>query len=75
MASHARAQLVHGINPADERLARKRVSKEDDRMFGVVALTWWEQQESSWSGDHAKKINRWICVEMKPLCKLPLRCH
>jgi integrase len=72
MAAQARGLLVQGINPTDERRDRKRVSKEDDRLFGVVALTWWEQQESSWSVDHAKKIKRWISVEMKPLCKLPV---
>jgi integrase len=72
MTAHARAQLVQGINPADERRAKKRASKEDERIFSVVALAWWEQQKTSWSDDHAKKIRRWITVEMKPICKLPV---
>lgn len=70
MADQARAQLVQGINPAEERRAKKRISKEGDRIFEVVALNWWEQQESSWSEDHAKKVKRWITVEMKSLSKL-----
>lgn len=70
MAVKARSLLVQGINPADERRARKRVSKQDERIFGVVALAWWEQQTSSWSEDHAKKVKRWIDVEMKPIEKL-----
>jgi Arm domain-containing DNA-binding protein/integrase-like protein len=70
MAVKARSLLVQGINPADERRARKRVSKDDERIFGVVALTWWEQQELSWSEEHAKKVKRWIEVEMKPIGKL-----
>lgn len=72
MAAHARAQLVQGINPADERRAKKRESKQDERIFNAVAIAWWGQQESSWSDDHAKKVRRWIAVEMKPLGKLPV---
>lgn len=72
MAAHARAKLVQGINPTDERRANKRISREDERIFGVVALTWWDQQESSWSSDHAKKVKRWIAVDMKSLGKLPV---
>ena len=72
MADQARAQLVQGINPAEKRRAKKRVSKEGDRIFGVVALAWWELHESSWSNDHAKKIKRWITVDMKSLGKLPV---
>lgn len=70
MAVEARTQLVQGINPAEERRTRKQVSKEGDRVFGVVSLAWWEQQESSWSDDHAKKVKRWITVEMKSISKL-----
>ena len=72
MAAHARAQLVQGINPADERRAKKRESKQDDRVFSAVATAWWERQASSWSDDHAKKVKRWITVEMDPLGRLPV---
>ncbi|WP_027874492.1 tyrosine-type recombinase/integrase [Spongiibacter marinus] len=72
MAARARAQLVQGINPAEERRARKRVSTTGERVFGAVALVWWGRQKSSWSADHARKINRWITVDMKPLAKLPV---
>lgn len=70
MADQARALLVQGINPTEERRAKKRVTKEGDRIFDVVAISWWEQQESSWSVDHAKKVKRWIAVEMRPISKL-----
>lgn len=70
MAAKARAQIVQGINPADERRALKRAPKRDDRQFGAIALAWWEKQQPSWSADHAKKVHRWVTVEMKPLAKL-----
>ena len=72
MAAHARAQLVQGINPADERRAKKRASQEGERIFSVVGLSWWEQQAPSWSDEHAKKVKRWIAIEMKPIAKLSL---
>lgn len=72
LAAQARVLLVQGVNPAAERRARKRASTEEVNNFGVVALTWWEQQQSSWSEDHAKKVKRWIEVEMKQLGKLPV---
>jgi len=70
LAVQARSLLVQGINPADERRARKRASTADERIFSIVALAWWKQQESSWSDDHAMKVRRWIEVEMKPIGKL-----
>lgn len=70
LATQARLLLVQGINPAEQRRVRKRVSTEDERTFRVVALAWWHQQESSWSNDHAKKVKRWIEVEMLPIGKL-----
>lgn len=69
-AAQARALLVQGINPAAERRARKQAVDIPDRAFGVVALAWWQQQESSWSSDHAKKVKRWIELELKPISKL-----
>ena len=72
LAAQARSLLVRGINPAAERRDRKRASKESERFFGVVASSWWGQQESSWTVDHAKKVKRWIEIEMKPIAKLPV---
>lgn len=70
LAAQARSLLVQGINPADERRTRKRASTADERIFSLVASAWWEQQESSWSEEHAKKVKRWIEVEMKSIGKL-----
>ena len=42
-------------------------------MFSEVALAWWEQQESSWTSDHARKVKRWIEFDMNPLGKLPVK--
>ncbi len=72
LADQARALLVQGINPAAERRTRKKVTNASDRAFSVIALLWWEQQKSSWSSDHAKKVKRWIEVELTPLSKLPV---
>ena len=72
MTVQARSLLVQGINPADERRAKKRASASNERAFGVVALAWWQLQESSWSDEHAKKVKRWIEVELKPIGKLPV---
>ena len=38
MAAKARAQLAHGVNPADQRRVSKSVAKEDERIFAAVAL-------------------------------------
>jgi integrase len=72
MTNQARSLLVQGINPADERRARKRVSASSERAFAAVAMAWWQLQESSWSDDHAKRVKRWIEIEMKPIAKLPM---
>lgn len=70
LAVQARSLLVQGINPAAERRARKHESKDNERSFNAVALAWWEQQEHSWSEEHAKKTKRWIQNELKPISKL-----
>jgi integrase len=71
-ATEARSLLVQGINPADERRARKRANTSSERLFHDVALTWWKQQKPSWTEDHAKKVKRWIEVDLKALGKLPV---
>lgn len=70
MASEARAKLVQGINPAVERRERKQQEVTPARKFGVIALAWWDQQSPSWTNDHAKKVKRWIEVDMKSISKL-----
>lgn len=72
LATEARTLLVQGINPADERKARKRVSADSDRLFSSVALAWWEKQKTSWTEDHVKKVKSWIEVDCKSLGKLPV---
>jgi hypothetical protein len=72
LASNARLLLVQGINPADERKARKRVGTDTERLFSSVALAWWKKQKTSWTEDHAKKVKRWIEVDCKSLDKLPV---
>lgn len=70
LAVNARILLVQGINPADERRAKKRVATESERIFGNIALAWWQQQESGWTVEHSKKVKRWIEVEMRSIGKL-----
>jgi len=72
MASQARALLVQGINPAVERRSRKQVVDEPGRSFKAVALNWWRQQESSWTPDHARKVRRWIELELESIGSLPV---
>ncbi|MEZ9998862.1 tyrosine-type recombinase/integrase [Vibrio lentus] len=73
LAEEARALLIHGINPMDERRVRKcNKSISQDKLFSVVALKWWEQQKDSWSIDHAARIKRWLLVDTKSICKLHL---
>jgi hypothetical protein len=38
MAVKARAQLVQGVNPADQRRVSKGVTKEGERIFAAFAL-------------------------------------
>ncbi|HGY2832445.1 TPA: tyrosine-type recombinase/integrase [Morganella morganii] len=71
MAEEARASLIHGINPMDERRERKRTKDTTkDKLFSTVALQWWEQQKGSWSEDHAARIKRWLLVDSKYLGNL-----
>jgi len=73
LAAQARSQLAQGINPTAERRERKQSSVDNnERIFSEVALAWWEQQKSSWSPEHARKVKRWIDFDMKPLGKLPV---
>lgn len=46
LADEARALLVNGINPMDERRERKRSKSVDqNKLFSAVAIKWWEQQK------------------------------
>jgi integrase len=71
LAEEARASLIHGINPMDERRERKRTkTTSKDKLFGTIALKWWEQQKDSWSEDHAARIKRWLLVDSKYISNL-----
>lgn len=70
-AEEARASLIHGINPMDERRERKRAKiMSKDKLFSTIAMKWWEQQKDSWSGDHASRIKRWLLVDSECICGL-----
>jgi len=71
LADEARASLIHGINPMDERRERKRTkTTSKDKLFETIALKWWEQQKDSWSKDHAARILRWLLVDSKKITQL-----
>jgi len=72
MAEKARLSLIKGVNPMDERRGRKKACNPEDRAFGVIALQWWEQQQDSWSSDHASRIKRWIQSDAKKISQLPI---
>ena len=72
MSAQARALIVQGINPTEERRAKKQAAKAQGKTFEQVALAWWEKQKGPWSEDYAKKVQRWINVDAKPLAKLPI---
>jgi len=71
LAEGARASLINGINPMDERRERKRTkTTPKDKLFETIALKWWEQQKDSWSEDHAARIKRWLLVDSKSITNL-----
>ena len=71
LAEEARASLIHGINPMDERRERKRTkTTPKNKLFETIALKWWEQQKDSWSDDHAARIKRWLLVDSKHISNL-----
>ena len=70
LAEEARALLMQGINPSDERRERKRSHTVTDRQFNVIALKWWEQQKDSWSADHQARVKRLITIDCKSLSTL-----
>lgn len=68
LAEEARASLINGINPMDERRERKRKKETTkNKLFSTIAIKWWEQQKGSWSADHEKRIKRWLLVDSKSL--------
>jgi len=71
LAEEARASLIQGINPMDERRERKLLSPTDNT-FNIISMKWWEQQKDSWSPDHAKRIKRWLTIDAKALSKLAI---
>jgi len=72
MAVQARLKLVQGINPAAERRATKQQEETAVRNFCAIALAWWDQQSSSWADNHAKRVKRWIDVDMGTISRLPV---
>ncbi len=71
LAEEARASLIHGINPMDERRERKRAkTTSKDKLFSTIAMKWWEQQRDSWSEDHASRIKRWLLVDSESISGL-----
>lgn len=71
LAEEARASLINGINPMDERRERKRTTEATkDKLFSTIAIKWWKQQKGSWSEDHEKRIKRWLLVDSKILGNL-----
>lgn len=72
LTEEARASLVQGLNPMDERRERKRTHEQVDRTFDKIAMKWWEQQKDSWSVDHAARIKRWLTNDTKILNNLDI---
>ena len=72
LRDEALIKIAQGLSPAEEKRELKRKASASDRLFGVLALAWWESQKDSWSSDHAKKVKRWIEIDMKPLSKLAI---
>lgn len=71
LAEEARASLINGINPMDERRERKRTKEvTKNKLFSTIAIQWWEQQKGSWSEDHAARIKRWLLVDSTSLGNL-----
>ncbi len=71
LAEEARASLIHGINPMDERRERKRTqTTSKDKLFSTIAMKWWEQQKDSWSEDHAIRVKQWLEVDCKYISKI-----
>lgn len=51
MASELRMKMARGIAPKEQ--SSKTTFKE-------IALEWWEDNQSSWSDEHIKKVKRWL---------------
>ena len=72
LTAKARVLLSQGINPMVERKERKRASSSDDRMFGKIALKWWENKEDTWSVEHADKVKRWLTQDAKSITNIAI---
>jgi integrase len=68
----ARSLLVQNINPVEVKRERKTAFLKESALFSEVALSWWDKEKSGWSDDYAKKVKRWINVDLKQLSKQTL---
>jgi integrase len=72
LAENARILLGQGVDPMAERKANKLPLEENDKLFGKVALVWWEKHKNSWGVEHAVKVKRWLTEDSKSIVKLPV---
>ena len=71
LADEARVSLIQGINPMDERRARKQEQKVDkEKLFSTISMKWWEQQKESWTHDHSLRVKRWLTQDSSMLTGL-----
>ena len=64
--------LAGGVNPVEERRAKKNIDGPVENSFGSIALQWWEQQKSTWSDDHALRVKRWMTIDTKAINALDI---
>lgn len=70
LAEGARVLLAQGLNPMEERRAKKSAGSNTDHAFGAVALEWWGRQKDSWSEDHAVKVKRWVTQDVESIAEI-----
>ncbi len=64
--NEARKQLAQSIDPGAHRKAVKAVQAADSNTFEVVAREWFSKNESTWTGDHGKRIIRRLEKDIFP---------
>ncbi|RCW20512.1 integrase [Vibrio parahaemolyticus] len=70
LSKDARKLLDQGINPMEQRKARKSANHvTNNKLFEVVAMNWWSTQQDDWTVEYGKKVKRWILNDCSSICE------
>ena len=70
----AKKLLLHNVDPSqDKQIKKRKIYKEAEETFQIVAEKWFDRQKKSWKNQHAEKVWRRIEMHVFPdIGKVPI---